>query len=81
MPIDDANTVVFHAGTKLDGDQLKTNGGRVLCVTVIADSLKVAQQMAYKAVAKIQFKGMQYRTDIASKGIKYLSKKAQQEAH
>ena len=42
----------------------KTAGGRVLCVTVLADSVKRAQQAAYTAIAQTQFSGRQYRTDI-----------------
>ena len=55
---------VFHAGTQLDNGVLKTSGGRVLCVTVLADSVKRAQQAAYSAIAQTQFNGRQYRTDI-----------------
>lgn len=56
--------VVFHAGTKLDGDKLVTNGGRVLGVTAIGQTLDEALEKAYVAVKKIHFEGMQYRTDI-----------------
>lgn len=69
LPLKDADVMVFHAGTKRDGDVLKTNGGRVLCVTALADTLKVAQQVAYDAVSQISFDGMQYRQDIGDKGI------------
>lgn len=55
---------VFHAGTRLEEGTLKTAGGRVLCVTVLADSVKRAQQAAYTAIAQTQFSGRQYRTDI-----------------
>lgn len=56
--------VVFHAGTKLDDDKLVTNGGRVLGVTAIGQTLDEALEKAYVAVKKIHFEGMQYRTDI-----------------
>ena len=55
---------VFHAGTSLVDEQVVTSGGRVLCVTALADSTKLAQQKAYAALEKIQFEGMQFRKDI-----------------
>jgi phosphoribosylamine--glycine ligase len=61
---------VFHAGTKLDGKKLVTNGGRVLCVTALGDSLKMARTRAYHAVESIRFDGMQYRKDIAHRALK-----------
>jgi phosphoribosylamine--glycine ligase len=60
---------VFHAGTELAGDVLRTSGGRVLCVTALADSVKMAQKRAYEAVAAIRFDGMQYRRDIGHRAI------------
>ena len=61
---------VFHAGTRLDGKQLVTDGGRVLCVTALGDSLRVARSRAYEAVAPIRFDGMQYRRDIGHRALK-----------
>ncbi len=61
---------VFHAGTVLQGDTLLTAGGRVLCVTALADSVRQAQQKAYQVIKGIQFDGMQYRTDIGYKALK-----------
>jgi phosphoribosylamine--glycine ligase len=61
---------VFHAGTKLDGKQVVTNGGRVLGVTALGDSLKMARTRAYEAVDQIRFDGMQYRKDIGHRGLK-----------
>jgi phosphoribosylamine--glycine ligase len=59
------DTLVFHAGTQLDADRsVRTSGGRVLCVTALGDSVKVAQSRAYEAVAHICFDGMQFRRDI-----------------
>jgi phosphoribosylamine--glycine ligase len=55
---------VFHAGTSLDGDRVVTSGGRVLCVTALGDSVRLAQRAAYAAVAEIRFDGMQVRMDI-----------------
>lgn len=57
--------VTFHAGTTLDNNVLKTSGGRVLCVTALADSVEQARTDAYAVIADIKIDGMQYRTDIA----------------
>ncbi|MEO0457149.1 MAG: phosphoribosylamine--glycine ligase [Cyanobacteria bacterium P01_A01_bin.114] len=59
-----ANAVVFHAGTKLDGDDIKASGGRVLGVTATGDDFEGAIANAYQAVAKIQFEQSYYRRDI-----------------
>ena len=67
-PTDDV--VVFHAGTAGEGDQVKTAGGRVLCVTALADSVKQAQAKAYDAARGIHFDGMQYRHDIGHRAVK-----------
>ena len=67
-PTDDV--VVFHAGTVADGEQVKTSGGRVLCVTALADSVKQAQVKAYDAARGIHFDGMQYRRDIGFRAVK-----------
>ena len=61
---------VFHAGTKLDGKKVVTNGGRVLCVTALGDSLKMARTRAYEAVDAIRFEGMQFRKDIGHRALK-----------
>lgn len=58
------NVVVFHAGTKVEGNNLVTNGGRVLGVSAIGESLDEALKSAYEAILKISFEGMQYRKDI-----------------
>ena len=67
-PADDCR--VFHAGTRADGKTLLTNGGRVLCVTALGDSVKMARTRAYEAVERIRFDGMQYRKDIGHRAIK-----------
>jgi phosphoribosylamine--glycine ligase len=59
-----ADVVVFHAGTKQEGDEYQTSGGRVLYVTATGDTLDQAILKAYKGVEAIQFEGMQYRSDI-----------------
>ncbi|WP_028601372.1 phosphoribosylamine--glycine ligase [Ottowia thiooxydans] len=67
-PEDDA--VVFHAGTVLEGEEVRTSGGRVLCVTALADSVKQAQARAYDVSRGIHFDGMQYRRDIGFRAVK-----------
>jgi len=61
------NVKVFHAGTAKSGDQIVTNGGRVLGVTALGKDLKSAQITAYAAVEKIKFEGAHFRRDIAAK--------------
>lgn len=56
---------IFHAGTRRDGDVVRTAGGRVLGVTAVAASLPVARERAYEAVERIDFPGMVSRSDIA----------------
>ncbi|MDR0737115.1 MAG: phosphoribosylamine--glycine ligase [Zoogloeaceae bacterium] len=60
---------VFHAGTAVKNGKVVTAGGRVLCVTALGENLRQAQKNAYAAVAKISWKGMQYRKDIGRRGI------------
>ncbi len=55
---------VFHAGTVVEDGQTLVSGGRVLAVTALGDSVRIAQKRAYEAVARIHFDGMQYRRDI-----------------
>jgi phosphoribosylamine--glycine ligase len=62
---------VFHAGTALVDGKLVTNGGRVLGVTALGDTLKAARANAYEAVDAIGFEGKQYRKDIAWRALKY----------
>jgi phosphoribosylamine---glycine ligase len=61
---------VFHAGTKTAGDRVVTDGGRVLGVTALGDTLAEAKARAYEAVKLIQFPNAHYRTDIADKALK-----------
>ena len=60
---------VFHAGTRKDGEVTTTSGGRVLCVTALGDSVKMAQKRAYEVLENIQFDGAQYRRDIGHRAI------------
>lgn len=61
---------VFHAGTRLDGESVLTNGGRVLGVTAVGDSVAMAKLQAYKAVKCIRWQGAWCRKDIADQAIK-----------
>ena len=61
---------VFHAGTADAGGQVVTAGGRVLCVTALGDTAKLAQNRAYELVDQIRFDGMQYRRDIGHRAIR-----------
>ena len=63
------DVVVFHAGTALADGATVVSGGRVLCVTALADSVRQAQRAAYAAVADIGFAGMQFRTDIGYRAL------------
>ncbi len=63
------NVHVFHAGTAEEGDRAVVTGGRVLCVTALGDSVRLAQRAAYAAVADIRFAGMQFRTDIGHRAL------------
>lgn len=61
---------VFHASTTLKDGKVVTSGGRVLCVTALGETVKFAQQQAYKILDEIQFNGAQFRTDIGYRAIK-----------
>jgi len=61
---------VFHAGTALKDGSIVTSGGRVLCVTALGDSIRMAQRLAYEVVKGIRFEGMQYRRDIGHRAEK-----------
>ena len=69
IPAEAPDAMVFHAGTTLDNGELTTSGGRVLCVTVLADSVKLAQQRAYEVAAQVRFDGVQYRKDIGYRAL------------
>ena len=62
----DYDATVFHAGTKLLDDATVTDGGRVLTVSALADTLEGARTCAYESISRISFKDGFYRTDIAS---------------
>jgi len=70
VPAESADAMVFHAGTSLQGRDLLTAGGRVLCATALGDSVKQAQQRAYEVLQDIHFDGVQFRQDIGHRAIK-----------
>lgn len=63
-------TIVFHAGTTKKDGQILTNGGRVLGITSMGDTLQEARALVYQAIEKISFEGAHYRTDIGSKALR-----------
>jgi phosphoribosylamine---glycine ligase len=64
------HAVVFHAGTKQEGNNIVTSGGRVLGVAATGTTLHASIENAYAAVRRIHFDGMHYRTDIGARGLK-----------
>jgi phosphoribosylamine--glycine ligase len=71
LPPDADDLMVFHAGTTQGSDGvLLTSGGRVLCVTALADSVRQAQAKAYPVASAIHFDGVQYRKDIGHRAVK-----------
>jgi phosphoribosylamine--glycine ligase len=69
-PQDEGDCVVFHAGTQGQDGQTVTSGGRVLCVTALADTVRQAQQRAYARLEGIAFDGAQWRRDIGHRAVK-----------
>jgi phosphoribosylamine--glycine ligase len=67
--IADPDCKVFHAGTRLAGDRLVTNGGRVLCVSALGETVAAAQARAYAAVERIHWRDAYYRRDIGHRAI------------
>jgi phosphoribosylamine--glycine ligase len=64
-----AGSIIFHAATRQSGPQVVTDGGRVMGVTALGDSLKMAHGRAYEAVRGIHFDGMQHRSDIGHRAL------------
>ena len=69
LPATGEDLQVFHAGTALREGELQTSGGRVLCVTALGDSTRIAQSRALAAVRGIRFEGAQWRNDIGQRAI------------
>ncbi|NBX53606.1 MAG: phosphoribosylamine--glycine ligase [Betaproteobacteria bacterium] len=65
-----SDAMVFHAGTAWDGYQLRTQGGRVLCVTALGRNVQLAKERAYQVLKQIAFEGQQFRTDIGHLAIR-----------
>ena len=69
LPVEYEDAHVFHAGTTESDGKIVTSGGRVLCVTALGDTVRVAQRRAYEIAEQINFDGMQMRTDIGFRAI------------
>tara|TARA_B100001093_G_scaffold366321_1_gene351094 strand:+ start:4454 stop:5737 length:1284 start_codon:yes stop_codon:yes gene_type:complete len=69
IPIEGDDLKVFHAGTKFSNGVLKSNGGRVLCVTALGSTVQSAQEKAYNAASKVTYKDSFYRKDIGYRAI------------
>jgi phosphoribosylamine--glycine ligase len=69
LPAPEEDLRVFHSGTALRDGAAVTNGGRVLCVTALGDTIRMAQRRAYEAGSAIRFEGMQYRRDIGFRAV------------
>ena len=70
LPADQDAVMVFHAATQVVDKQIVSNGGRVLCVTALGDTVRQAQVHAYEVVDAIHFDGMQYRRDIGHRAVR-----------
>jgi phosphoribosylamine--glycine ligase len=70
LPDPGEDSHVFHAGTAIQDDQVVTAGGRVLCVTALGDTVKMAQARAYEVADRIDFAGRQMRRDIGWRAVK-----------
>jgi len=69
LPAQEPDCHVFHAATAIRGEEVVTNGGRVLTVTTLGHNVKTAQRRAYDIVGRIRFEGMQYRRDIGHRAV------------
>jgi len=69
LPAPEDDVRVFHSGTAVKDGATVTNGGRVLCVTALGQTITLAQRRAYEAVAGVRFDGMQFRRDIGFRAV------------
>ena len=69
VPVDSGDAKIFHAGTKLESNNIVSNGGRVLCATALGSSIQDAQKRAYELVDRVDWHGSYYRTDIGFKAL------------
>jgi phosphoribosylamine--glycine ligase len=63
------DSIIYHSGTKKEGNKILTNGGRVLCVVSVADNLAESLDKNYRTIEKIDFEGKYFRKDIGKKGL------------
>ncbi|MDQ2187879.1 phosphoribosylamine--glycine ligase [Alcaligenaceae bacterium A4P071] len=70
LPADADDCMVFHAGTTMTNGAVNTSGGRVLCVTALGDSVRMARERAYDTVDQVRYDGRQYRSDIGWRALK-----------
>ncbi len=69
LPVPQDDYHVFHAGTAVNGTDIVTSGGRVLCVTALGSNVRAAQRRAYEIAEQVRFEGMQYRRDIGHRAV------------
>ena len=69
IPDESLDSKIFHAGTKLEKENIYSNGGRVLCATALGTDIKDAQTKAYDLIEKVKWEGAYYRTDIGYKAL------------
>jgi len=69
LPLEENDSKIFHAGTKLDAGNITSNGGRVICATALGGDIKAAQEKAYQLTNSVGWDGGYFRTDIGFKGI------------
>ncbi|MGI6751932.1 MAG: phosphoribosylamine--glycine ligase [Anaerovoracaceae bacterium] len=67
---DMGDAIIYHGGTRKEGDKIVTSGGRVLAVTAIGEDLKTAVDKAYEGVDKIRFRSMHFRKDIGQRALR-----------
>ncbi|CAN5314749.1 phosphoribosylamine--glycine ligase [soil metagenome] len=70
LPATGEDCMIFHAGTRMTGNQLVTSGGRVMAVVGLADTVRFAQRRAYELARQIHFDGVQFRSDIGHRALK-----------
>ncbi|KAF2076294.1 hypothetical protein CYY_002409 [Polysphondylium violaceum] len=68
-----SDEIIFQAGTKANGNEIVTNGGRVLSITSLNSNLQQAINQCYTRIATVNFDGMQYRKDIGKKALVFLA--------
>ena len=69
VPVDSGDAKIFHAGTKLESNNIVSDGGRVLCATALGSSIQEVQKRAYELIDRVDWHGSYYRTDIGFKAL------------